>query len=90
MTDSLIKINNEAIPIASLPDCKIELRKGETTYRVTVSIDAAFSSSIIAVCTIGSPMYIEVGDVTYNGIIDAFGVRPGASTIQVVNATCAV
>lgn len=90
MTDSLIKINNEAIPIASLPDAKIELRKGETVYRVTVTIDAAFSSSIIAVCTIGSPMNIMIENVTYNGIIDAFGVRPGSSTIQVVNATCVV
>jgi hypothetical protein len=90
MTDSLIKINSEAIPISSLPDAKIELRKGETTYRVTVSIDAVFSSSIIAVCTIGSLMNITVEDVTYNGVIDGFGVRPGFSIIQVVNATCVV
>jgi hypothetical protein len=89
MTNSGISIAGVAIALADLPDIMIEMRKGQTLFRVTVSVDAAFSSTIIAACRIGASVTISVSGVSYTGIVDGFGCRSGNSIVQVVNATCA-
>lgn len=87
MTNSDISILGEFLLLEQLPDIKIEKRKGEVAYRITVSIDAAFTSTIIAGCTIGSTVTITVGNVVYEGILTGFGVRSGFGIVQIENAT---
>jgi hypothetical protein len=89
MTVSGIEIENEDIPIASLPDVQIERRKGLSTYIVTVTIDTAFSSTILDNCTIGNEITIKVDGVSYLGTISGFGCRTGHSIVQIEEATCA-
>lgn len=88
MTNSNISITGEFLPLSSLPDIKIEQRKGETFFKVTVTIDTAFSSTIIADCTIGASIAIVISGVTYTGIVEGFGCRPGHSILQIMNAVC--
>jgi hypothetical protein len=89
MTASNILIENEDIPLASLPDVQIERRKGLSTYIVTVTVDTTFSSTILDNCTIGNEITIKVDGVSYLGTISGFGCRTGHSIVQIEEATCA-
>lgn len=84
-----IYLAGEAIPVASIPDINIEQRKGETTYRVTVTIDSSFSVTQIAACGVGATVAIAIDGITWTGTVTGFGVRPGYSIVQIVGATCA-
>lgn len=93
MTDSNIFVAAEAIPLASLPDIKMEQRKGDTTLRVTVTVNAAFSAAQIAACgVIGSQTTIGIGvtggTCIYTGPVSGFGTRPSYSIVQIENAVC--
>ncbi len=93
MTNSNIFVSGEAIPLASLPDMKIEQRKGDTTLRVTVTVNAAFSAAQIAACgVIGSQTTIGIGvtggTCIYTGMVSGFGLRPSYSMVQIENAVC--
>lgn len=83
-----ISIAGVALVPANLPDLKIELRKGLTTYRVTVTIDAAFAAPIITACTIGSTVAVAVDGISWTGTVTGFGCRQGSSTLQITGATC--
>lgn len=93
MPNSAIFIATEAIPLASLPDCKTELRKGETTYRCTVTASAAFSAAQIAACVIGEELTIGLsipgGMLNFVGTVHGFGCRAGYSTVQITEAAAA-
>jgi hypothetical protein len=82
-----ISIAGTALSIADLPDLDIELRKGETAYRVTVTQDAAFASAIITACTIGATVVIAVDGISFSGTVTGFGCRTGSSTLQITGAT---
>lgn len=82
-----ISIAGVALAAADLPDIDIELRKGLTTWRVTVTIDAAFASAIITACTIGATVAVAVDGITYSGTVTGFGTRTGSSTLQITGAT---
>jgi hypothetical protein len=88
MTSSGISVAGEIIALANLPDIMIERRKGETLFRVTVSIDAAFSSAIIAACGIGETITIADSGISYTGTVNGFGCRTGFSIVQITEATC--
>lgn len=82
-----ISIAGTSLSVADLPDLEIELRKGQSTYRVTVTQDAAFASAIITACTIGATVTVAVDGISYSGTVTGFGCRPGSSTLQVTGAT---
>jgi hypothetical protein len=82
-----ITINETDLILADLPDICIEKRKGEVTYRVTVTIDAAFVSDIINACTIGATAIITENDISYTGTVTGFGCRTGHSIVQITEAT---
>lgn len=82
-----ITVAGTALNTADLPDIYIEMRKGETTYRVTVTIDAAFASAIITACAIGATVVIALDGVSYSGVVTGFGCRAGSSTVQITGAT---
>lgn len=82
-----ITVAGTALNTADLPDICIEMRKGETTYRVTVTIDAAFAAAIITACTIGATVAIAVDGISFSGTVTGFGCRTGASTVQITGAT---
>jgi len=93
LTDSNIFVAGYAVPLASLPDIKIEQKKGETTLRVTVTINAAFSAAQIAACSvIGEETTIGLGGSSgtciYTGTVSGFGTRPSYSIVQIENAVC--
>lgn len=81
-----ISLASEAIPASSLPSIKIELRQGDTNYKVTLSIDAAFSAAQIAACGVGESVAIAVDTVTYTGTVSGFGCRSGYSVVQIEDA----
>lgn len=87
MTASNISIVGESIPLASLPDIKIEQRKGEVLFRVTVTVDTTFSPTIIATCGMNATVIIKVGIMSFTGTVDGFGCRPSYSIVQVTGAT---
>ena len=82
-----ISIAGVALPIASLPDFNAELRKGDTTWRITVTVDTAFASTIITACVIGATIAIAVDGISWTGVVTGFGVRTGSSTLQITGAT---
>ena len=84
-----ISIAGTALLAANLPDIKIEMRKGTTTYRVVVTQDAAFVAAIITACVIGATIAVAVDGMTFTGTVTGFGVRTGHSILQVTEATCA-
>lgn len=90
MTVSNILIEDEDIPISSLPDVIIERRKGLTTYKVTVTVDTSFSSTILENCTIGNEITIKIDGVSYTGDISGFGCRSGHSIVQIDEAIISI
>ena len=90
MTYSNISIAGEAIPLAALPDIKIEQRKAEITYRVTVTVDVAFSSAIIAACGMRATITISIGNANFTGVVTGFGCRAGYSIVQIDHAVLIV
>lgn len=86
MPTPTISLAAEAVPAASLPSLKIEIRQGETAYKVTLSIDAAFSAAQIAACGVGASVAIAVDSITYTGTVSGFGCRSGYSIVQIEDA----
>lgn len=82
------------MPLASLPDFMIELRKGETTYRVTVTINTAFTATQLAGCIVGASLILGLkitgGMINYTGTVSGYGCRAGYSIVQIDTATCDV
>lgn len=83
-----IKLAGIEVPIASIPDLDIEQRKGESTYRVTLTIDASFTAAQIAACGVGQSVSIEIDGITWTGAVSGFGVRPGYSIVQIKDVIC--
>ena len=92
MVDSVVFVAEVAVPMASLPDFEVQLRKGETTYRATVTINTAFTATQLAGCVVGASLILGLkltgGMLNYTGVVNGYGCRAGYSIVQIDTATC--
>lgn len=89
MSTPTISLAAETIPSASLPHLLVEIRQGEDDYKVSLSVDAAFSDAQIAACTVGASVAIAASGVTWTGTVVSFCCRSGYSNIVIEDAVCA-
>lgn len=86
-----IYLAGELIPAASIPDLRIEMRAGATTFTLTLTTRVSLTATQIAACTLSSVTTIRLVagtfDIIFTGIVNEMNVRTGYALVKLVDVT---
>lgn len=81
-----IYLAGELVPADHLTDFKLTMGRKDTKFKIVMTARAAFSSTQIAACVLGSTTSVTANGVTYTGTVTGFGCREAYSVCQIAEA----